>query len=412
MRKLFRTLSGWVSGVLDALWQRFDKPKTYTDDNTPDFQTTYKRFRRGILRLGTFLAPSAIGGLIGYFIGYRKTLRMDREPYRFHDLPPKMRRYIFIGKIAWIFLLILGLVLFVFSMGGSILYAVGLSKAPLLVSILTGLAIYLLVSFIITWLAWLFFIGFLKDRQALYMERRRYGSASFSYPKDLEEYQRPDKPDELESHIYIGSRSGVPYVYKENGHGLIVAGTRAGKGASFIMPNLLGKAQFNGSWVVVDPKGESYWYTHQYHRDNDHKVVIINPWGVHKLGSDSLNPLDAFAEDPHRKSLGNDMRVIAESIIPMTQKASNTSHFNDRARTLIMAMLMHLLLDDRYEGRRYLATLFTWFSDLEEILKDMTKSGDSENHLIVSNHARQFLMLMQKGEREFASVLSTAQRAL
>ena len=219
--------------------------------------------------------------------------------------------------------------------------------------------------------------------------------------------------------IYIGLRDGQSYVYSKQGHGLIIAGTRAGKGTKFIMPNLLGKAQYDGSWVIVDPKGESYWATHEYHRKQKRKVVIINPWGVkgkgEDLGTDTFNPLDAFTKDPGRKSLGNDMRVVAESLIPIQDKKSESSHFNDRARTLIIAMLMHMIIAPKYEGNRKISTLFEWLSRIEEVLTEMTQQKPSEyikNQFLVSTYALQFLELLSKGEREFSSVISTAQRAV
>lgn len=403
-----------IKDFLLSKWNYILKPRTLkTEDHEEAFLKGYRRFRKRIYLLGALFFPAAIGALVGYRRGYKRLGK--GYGVQLHNLSREMRRHIVIGGIigAVIGLLLLLLVMSLKNMSfeGLIYDAVGL-LLTLKNSIASVIIPYALMGLTITFFAWLAFRSFLDDRNSYQNEKNRYGSARFAQDSDLEKYTRKDNPDALESHIYIGTRNGTPYVYKEDGHGLIVAGTRAGKGTNFIMPNLLDKAQFSGSWVVVDPKGESYWYTHQHHRNKGRRVVVINPWGVHELGTDTLNPLDIFAQDPHRESLGNDMRVFAESIVPKSQTRSNASHFQDRARTLVMAMLMHLLIDERYAKRREVATLFGWFSDLEEILNEMTKGNENENSVIVSNHARQFLTLMKTGEREFASIVSTAQNAL
>jgi len=64
--------------------------------------------------------------------------------------------------------------------------------------------------------------------------------------------------------------------YGASGHFLTVAGTRAGKGVSQIIPNLL---CYRGSAVVIDPKGENAWITTPRRRSFGQQVRIVDPWG-------------------------------------------------------------------------------------------------------------------------------------
>ena len=55
--------------------------------------------------------------------------------------------------------------------------------------------------------------------------------------------------------IWIGeTRDGTPLGYEDDRHVLLVSGSRSGKGAGIIIPNL---CRWPGSCVVIDPKGEN-----------------------------------------------------------------------------------------------------------------------------------------------------------
>ncbi len=53
--------------------------------------------------------------------------------------------------------------------------------------------------------------------------------------------------------LMLGYRNGHPIGYLDDRHALTIAGSRAGKGVSLIVPNLL---LYDGSIVAIDPKGE------------------------------------------------------------------------------------------------------------------------------------------------------------
>ena len=57
-----------------------------------------------------------------------------------------------------------------------------------------------------------------------------------------------------EGGLLLGRRAGRVIGWNDDRHVMTIAGTRAGKGVSLIMPNLM---IYEGSALVVDPKGEN-----------------------------------------------------------------------------------------------------------------------------------------------------------
>ncbi len=68
----------------------------------------------------------------------------------------------------------------------------------------------------------------------------------------------------------------IPVVSPAPGHILTIAATRAGKGATQIVPNLL---TYQGSMVIIDPKGENYAMTHA-HRRKFSRVLRVDPFRI------------------------------------------------------------------------------------------------------------------------------------
>jgi type IV secretion system protein VirD4 len=59
---------------------------------------------------------------------------------------------------------------------------------------------------------------------------------------------------EPEGGLLLGRRGGRLIGWNDDRHVMTIAGSRAGKGVSLIIPNLL---FYKGSAVVIDPKGEN-----------------------------------------------------------------------------------------------------------------------------------------------------------
>ncbi|MGE0743147.1 MAG: type IV secretory system conjugative DNA transfer family protein [Hyphomonadaceae bacterium] len=83
----------------------------------------------------------------------------------------------------------------------------------------------------------------------------------------------------------------LPIVYGEDRHLVTIAPTGAGKGRGVIIPNLL---RFEGSVIVIDPKGETWHVTHRRRKEMGQEVRLLDPFGAVSKRTDSLNPFDLF----------------------------------------------------------------------------------------------------------------------
>lgn len=82
-----------------------------------------------------------------------------------------------------------------------------------------------------------------------------------------------------------------PIYYGEDRHLLTIAPTGAGKGRGVIIPNLL---RFEGSVIVIDPKGETWHVTHRRRLEMGQQVLLLDPFQAVGRRTDSLNPFDLF----------------------------------------------------------------------------------------------------------------------
>lgn len=264
---------------------------------------------------------------------------------------------------------------------------------------------YLLINLFFSFMALVGFEGWQRGYSSYLFEKKRMGSARFASLKEEQQYLKSVQKGGL----YIG---GGLY-YNKSGHLLTCAGTRGGKGVNLIVPNLLpAVGAFAGSWVIVDPKGENAAISARVMAESGKKVVMLNPWGL--LQNDlpaaaSYNPLDILKHD--RTNLSDDVEMIAESIVPM--KADKDDHWDNRARSLISGLLLHLVTYEKPE-KRHLGTLWEWLR-LEtdkwgDLLKEMLKNNDPIGGDIVRAAAFETTSQMDTGAEEFASILSTARK--
>lgn len=83
----------------------------------------------------------------------------------------------------------------------------------------------------------------------------------------------------------------VPIVFGEDRHLVTIAPTGAGKGRGVIIPNLL---RFEGSCIVIDPKGETWHVTSRRRKEMGQEVRLLDPFGAVSKRTDALNPFDLF----------------------------------------------------------------------------------------------------------------------
>lgn len=125
-------------------------------------------------------------------------------------------------------------------------------------------------------------------------------------------------------------------------HMLTIAPTRAGKGTSAIIPNLL---TYPGSVFVIDPKGENAWVTAERRRRMGQEVYILDPWNeiTKRHGPESnarFNPMAGL--DPDSPDFTDDIAGLADALIINQGK---DPHWDDSARELV-AGLMAFLVED------------------------------------------------------------------
>jgi len=153
---------------------------------------------------------------------------------------------------------------------------------------------------------------------------------------------------------------GNPVGLKDDRHIMLVAGSRAGKGVSSIIPNL---CHWPGSMMVIDPKGENATITAARRGAGTHickglgqDVYVLDPMGVAKVDSRyraSFNPLDAL--DPDSDHVNDDAIRLADALIEVGQGESR--QWDEGARSMIKTLILHVLTSSYYEGRRNLITV-------------------------------------------------------
>jgi type IV secretion system protein VirD4 len=329
---------------------------------------------------GFILGPiTLVGAIWGYIRAYNRYFRHEGSPPVLHPLEgiQKVSMVIFAIVIWLLITLVMAIVIRFFD---SIL-DLDLMQTIYLVGG-NGVITILVMWWFSKW----------RDRVgAEVLETTRFGTARFASEDDVKDLRSPNG-------LYIGGGN----FYSKQGHILTVAGTRGGKGTNLIIPNLLGIGQYKGSWVVIDPKGENAAITGRYQASLGQTVLVLDPWKLNGESVNTYNPLDLVRGS---KNLADDAGIIAEMIVPEEDKGDR--FFNDRARSLITAMIVYMM---ETEGPDELTEIWTWLRMKKdawvELLADMSVSDNP----IVSGAANEMLNMMETSERTYGSVIATAQQ--
>ena len=128
-------------------------------------------------------------------------------------------------------------------------------------------------------------------------------------------------------------------------HFFSIASTRSGKGTTLIIPNLL---LYNGSAIVIDPKGENAWITAERRRKMGQKTFILDPWGEvnRRYGSvaedeetiSCFNPLSIL--DPHSDEYSDDLAYLADALIINSGK---DPYWEDSAKELVSGLISYIV---------------------------------------------------------------------
>ncbi len=109
-------------------------------------------------------------------------------------------------------------------------------------------------------------------------------------------------------------------------HVFLAAATRSGKGAGFVIPNLL---DWPGSVVAFDVKGENHAATAGFRAAHGHEVFLFDP---ESPDSDRWNPLRRIASDPGLRS--RDLQRLAAILYP--ERTAAEAFWTHQARELFV----------------------------------------------------------------------------
>lgn len=228
--------------------------------------------------------------------------------------------------------------------------------------------------------------------------------------------------------IWLGQDGeGKEVGHHDDRHIITVAGSRAGKGRSVIVPNLL---RWPGSCVVNDPKGENATLTAMRRANMDgHRVAVVDPHRAATVPDNlrvSFNPLDLIDGDAPDAI---DIAAAIGDAIMVDSGDGKDVHWTESARGLIEAIILHVATSEAGKARslvrvRQLLTM----GDVEyaDTLNDEDEEAglgpfdalwrSMSSSLASSPAVRDVIAgaahsVQEMGDNERGSVLSTARRS-
>ena len=190
--------------------------------------------------------------------------------------------------------------------------------------------------------------------------------------------------------------------YKGDRHLLTVAPTRAGKGTTQIVPNLL---TYEGSALVIDPKGENAAITAEQRYQMGHEIHVVDPWMITPLDgltTSSFNPLDWLdTDDP---DLPENAMLLASALV--VEGNSKDPFWDEEAKALLQGLIMYVATDAEEDGHRNLPRVRELLVSSQSELNALFKKMANSFHPIVRSTGERSL---QKEEKLFASVIASAQ---
>jgi type IV secretion system protein VirD4 len=153
------------------------------------------------------------------------------------------------------------------------------------------------------------------------------------HPQQLDASWDYDRSGETPS-VLLGCHGSRLLGRSDDRHIVTIAGSRAGKSRSVLIPNL---RRYRGSVVVIDPKGELAEKTASIRQGWGHNVVVLNPFNVKGWGTNGHNPCEELLQTP-RETLTADVAQFADALIIGNQR---DPHWTDSSKNLITGLLLH-----------------------------------------------------------------------
>ena len=208
--------------------------------------------------------------------------------------------------------------------------------------------------------------------------------------------------------IYVGAPI-------DDRHGITVAGSRSGKGTSFIIPNLL---FYPGSVIANDLKGELATHTADRRRAMGQHVAIVDPFketGLPDKDLASFNVLDTIPGDS--EDAVDEAGLIADALI--IREGGKESHWTNAAMNFLQGIVYTILVlfPVGHPDRNLIKVRELITQNAEDMLRtrDLAESlGEDQGVLSMMLEADGFAAqaangFMAKADAERSGVLSTAQ---
>ncbi len=211
---------------------------------------------------------------------------------------------------------------------------------------------------------------------------------------------------------------GIPLGLIDDRHHILIAGSRAGKGRSVLLPNLL-TLPASASLLCIDPKGELARYSVPWRAEQLGQAVgVLDPFDVSGSGTQphrvALNPLNAIDPENPRTFVPN-AKLLADSLI--VSGDFKDRHWDETAKQVLSGIILHVCTHERYAEVRDLVTVWHLAAELATPDPDQPSRYWLEKEMLVNdaaggmirNAARQFY---DRTGGEFSSVLSNLRKHL
>jgi len=218
--------------------------------------------------------------------------------------------------------------------------------------------------------------------------------ARFAIPREIEALRAPDG----KGHMAFGHVNGFPLFLKTEKHVLLMASTRSGKGTSLIIPHLL---RYPGSAFVLDPKGENARATGRQREALNDKVLYLDPFGISGKPQARFNPFSRFTA----ANMEAESKALAAALV--MGESGKRDHWTASAQQLLAAIILFVVSHPSLPpASKSLVLVRHWLlKNINQLLERMAETEAAGG--LVSRLALSFL---QTPEKEFGSILSTAQR--
>ncbi|MEP2706160.1 MAG: type IV secretory system conjugative DNA transfer family protein [Roseibium sp.] len=229
-----------------------------------------------------------------------------------------------------------------------------------------------------------------------------FGSARWATESDLED-RRFLGTDGIRLGSFFGANGEQPIQYTGDRHLITQGPTRSGKGTTTIIPNLL---SYNGSMLVIDPKGENALITAKHRQEVlEQKVFVVDPWNITASAaweSACFNPMDWLVKGD--VDISENALLLADAMI--VSDGGDQQFWVEEAKAWLIGLLLYVATSPEEEGQRHLGRVRDLMlldgEDLETLFKRML---ESPLHAVASTGAR----CLQKEPKLMANVLASLQ---